>query len=77
MPNQQKLLSLSSQSKFVHSNTDLIVENKSKIKEVYIYRNNFFTFLYNIKTTNLREFPNLYICNVNNFCLKTKVTIKL
>lgn len=52
-------------------------DNNSKAKVVYVYKNNIFLFIYNVKSTILGKFPDPGLCDISNFWPKTKVAVEL
>lgn len=63
--------------KFVYLRIDLMFDNNSKAQALHIYKDNTFPFIYDVKATILSEFLDLYICDMSNFRLETKIAVKL
>lgn len=68
---------ISANFEFVNSKIALIPDNKSKAQTLHIYKNNIFSFIYNVKTTIQIEFSNPDISDISNFCAEIKVVVKL
>lgn len=62
---------------FVRSKINLMPNDNSKAKVLHMYKNNIFPFIYDVKTTIPGEFLDLALCDISNFCLETKIAIKL
>ena len=56
---------------------DLIPDDESKAKVVYIYEDNIFLFIYDMKNITLSKFPNLGLCDVSKCRPKTKFAVEL
>lgn len=66
---------VSAKPDFVQSRIDLMADDDNKTKALYVYKDNIFSFIYNVKNITLSEFPNASLCDVSNFWPKTKVAI--
>lgn len=61
----------------VQSKINVILDNNSKAKVLYVYKNKIFPFIYDIKNTIPSKFLDSSLYNVSNFWLEIKVIIEL
>lgn len=52
-------------------------DDNNKAKALHVYEDNTFPFIYDVRTTTLRECPDPGICDVNNFQPETKFAVEL
>lgn len=62
---------------FVLSRIDLMTDDNSKVKILHVYKDNIFSFMYDVKNTIPDEFIYYGLYDGSNFEPKTKVAIKL
>ncbi len=73
----ESVILVSAKPDFVQSRIDLMTDDNSKVKALHIYKDNIFSFMYDVKNTIPDKFIYCGLYNISNFWPETKVAVKL